>query len=98
MTAVGRMSRVLETELRLRGRVTARRLARLSAVPTEMAERFLAERPDVEAVWSVPTPCGRVIGFEGSLPEAYRCPACRGRHVPILRMARLVARPRRNDV
>jgi hypothetical protein len=98
MTAVERMSRVLETELRLRGKVTARRLARLSAVPTELAERFLAGHPAVEAVWMVPTPCGRTIGFEGRLPEAYRCPVCQGRHVPVLGHARLVGRLRGRDV
>lgn len=87
----------VERLLRLRERngepVQAAELAELAAVPVEVVERYVLERADVRACWWVPTPCGKRIGFEGKLPEAYRCPSCKARHEVVWSSVELVVEP-----
>ena len=92
-SGIERVERLVRMHERDGEPIHAAALAELAAVPVEVVERYVLERPGVRACWWVPTPCGKRIGFEGKLPEAYRCPVCKARHEVVWSSVTLVVEP-----
>jgi len=94
-TLHARMTVLTALELPRRGRISAAWLGHLAGAPTEMAERYLAGRGDLQVVWLQTAPCGHVLTLPREPPASYRCGGCGRRHATVWSQLRLEARQSR---